>query len=266
MAELNVINLSIEYRELKKDQSFCAVKDITVKVRDREIVCVVGPSGCGKSSLLGAMAGLVPYSSGSIEFNGEKVVGPRADTSLVFQKAALMPWWTAVDNVAYPLRIKGLRRAEAREKAMAVLEMAGLREFAKFYPYQLSGGMQQRVNISRALVINPEMLLLDEPFASVDAQMRAILQEEVLSLLQVRQGSAVFVTHQIEEAVLLGDRVVIMSGGPEASIHQVLDIPLGHPRSAEVRTSATFAGLVDQVWDSIRADAVLAARNIREGH
>src|SRR6185437_15846316 len=157
--------------------------------------------------------------------------------------------------VAYPLRLQGVRRSEATRRARAALDRVGLGGFADHYPDQLSGGMQQRVNLARALVVEPELLLLDEPFASVDAQMRQILQDEILSLLDHRSLSAVFVTHQIDEAVLVGDTIVIMSRGPGSRIRAVVDVPLSRPRSPEVRRSAEFQALVDQVWgDCARGD------------
>ena len=251
---LVVDKVRIEYRHPATRQPFCAVREASLSVTSGEIVSIVGPSGCGKSTLLGAIAGLVPFTGGSITLDGKAVAAAGADRAVVFQKPALLPWRTAVSNVAYPLRLQGVRKKDALQRARAALDRVGLGHFADHYPDQLSGGMQQRVNLARALVIEPQMLLLDEPFASVDAQMRQILQDEVLSLLDLRSLSAVFVTHQIDEAVLVGDTIVIMSRGPGSHVRAVVSNPLERPRAPEVRRSAEFQGLVDKVWSIVREE------------
>jgi NitT/TauT family transport system ATP-binding protein len=251
---LVVDKVRIEYRHPVTRLPFCAVEDASLAVSAGEIVSIVGPSGCGKSTLLGAIGGLVPFTQGSITLDGGGVSAAGTDRAVVFQKPALLPWRTAVKNVAYPLRLQHVGRKEALERAHAALDRVGLGRFADHYPDQLSGGMQQRVNLARALVVDPEMLLLDEPFASVDAQMRQILQDEILGLLDHRSLSAVFVTHQIDEAVLIGDSVVVMSRGPGSRVRAVVDIPLGRPRSPEVRQSAQFQELVNQVWGIVKEE------------
>jgi NitT/TauT family transport system ATP-binding protein len=251
---LLVDKVRIEYRHPVTRLPFCAVEEASLAVSAGEIVSIVGPSGCGKSTLLGAIGGLVPFTRGSITLDGQKVSSAGTDRAVVFQKPALLPWRTAVRNVAYPLRLQHVGRRESLERARAALDRVGLGGFADHYPDQLSGGMQQRVNLARALVVDPEMLLLDEPFASVDAQMRQILQDEILGLLDLRSLSAVFVTHQIDEAVLVGDSVVVMSRGPGSRVRTVVDIPLGRPRSPEVRQSAQFQELVNQVWAIVREE------------
>ena len=251
---LVVDSVQIQYRHPVTGLPFTAVEDASLSVAAGEIVSVVGPSGCGKSTLLGAIGGLVPFTRGSITLNGEEVSGAGAGSAVVFQKPSLLPWRTAVRNVAYPLRLQGVGKKESLKRARAALDRVGLGNFADHYPEQLSGGMQQRVNLARALVVDPEMLLLDEPFASVDAQMRQILQDEILGLLDSRFLSAVFVTHQIDESVLVGDKVVILSRGPGSHVREVVDIPLGRPRSPDVRRSPEFAGLVDKVWSIVREE------------
>jgi NitT/TauT family transport system ATP-binding protein len=251
---LVVDNIRIEYRHPVTRLPFCAVEEASLSVSSGEIVSIVGPSGCGKSTLLGAIGGLVPFTQGSITMDGQPVSTAGTDRAVVFQKPALLPWRTALNNVAYPLRLQGVKRSVAAKRARAALDRVGLGGFADHYPDQLSGGMQQRVNLARALVVEPELLLLDEPFASVDAQMRQILQDEILSLLDQRSLSAVFVTHQIDEAVLVGDTIVVMSRGPGSRIRAVVDVPLSRPRSPEVRRSAEFQALVDQVWGIVREE------------
>jgi NitT/TauT family transport system ATP-binding protein len=243
----------IEYRHPVTKLPFCAVEEASLSVSTGEIVSLVGPSGCGKSTLLGAIGGLVPF-TGSITYSGEPASSAAAKRAVVFQKPALLPWRTAVSNVAYPLRLQRVSKKKALARSRDALDRVGLASFADHFPEQLSGGMQQRVNLARALVVEPDMLLLDEPFASVDAQMRQILQDEILGLLDSRSLSAVFVTHQIEEAVLVGDTVVIMSRGPASTIRAVVDIPLARPRIPEIRRSAEFQALVDQVWEIVREE------------
>jgi NitT/TauT family transport system ATP-binding protein len=253
---LVVDKVRIEYRHPVTRLPFCAVEEASLAVSPGEIVSVVGPSGCGKSTLLAAIGGLVPFSQGSITLDGQPLSQAGTDRAVVFQKPALLPWRTALNNVAYPLRLQGVRRNVAAKRARAALDRVGLGGFADHFPDQLSGGMQQRVNLARALVVEPELLLLDEPFASVDAQMRQILQDEILSLLDNRSLSAVFVTHQIDEAVLIGDTIVVMGRGPNSRIRTVVDVPLARPRSPEVRRSAEFQALVDQVWGIVREEIV----------
>ena len=256
-AGLSVDRLRIDYRHPITKLPFCAVREVSFAVPPGKIVSVIGPSGCGKSTVLSAVAGLIDSSAGTVSVDGVPVRGPGADRAVVFQKAALMPWRNAVDNVAYPLRLQGLKKAEARRRAMEELERVGLAQFAQYYPDHLSGGMQQRVNVARALVVEPHTLLLDEPFAAVDAQMRELLQDEVLELLENASFSAVFVTHQIDEAVLVGDQVVVLSRGPGSRVHEVIDVPLPRPRPAEIRRSAEFLNLVDEVWQRVRSQVSL---------
>jgi NitT/TauT family transport system ATP-binding protein len=262
--KLVVDEVRIDYRSPSTQQPFCAVDNVSFAIPRGHIVSVIGPSGCGKSTLLGAIAGLVPYTGGSVAVDGEPVRRPGRDRAVVFQKAALLPWRTAQANVAYPLQLLGVKRAEAAQRARDALARVGLADFAGHYPDHLSGGMQQRVNVARALVVEPELLLLDEPFAAVDAQMREILQDEVLGLLESGSFSGMFVTHQIEEAVLMGDTVVILSRGPGSTVREIVDIPLERPRGNQVRRSPEFRQLVDHVWDVVRSD-VLATIGVGRG-
>ncbi|HEY3751118.1 MAG TPA: ABC transporter ATP-binding protein [Pseudonocardiaceae bacterium] len=252
--KLAIDHVRIDYRSPVTHQPFCAVDDVSFTVPKGRLVSVIGPSGCGKSTLLGAIAGLVPYTGGQVTVDGEKVTKPGKDRAVVFQKSALLPWRTAEDNVAYPLVLGGMKRQEARAKARDVLSRVGLADFARHYPDHLSGGMQQRVNVARALAVEPELLLLDEPFAAVDAQMREILQEEVLGLLESSAFSGVFVTHQIDEAVLVGDSVVILSRGPGSTVREIVDVPLARPRGQQVRRSPEFLELVDHVWGVVKGE------------
>jgi NitT/TauT family transport system ATP-binding protein len=252
-----VENVGVDYRHPSTRLPFCAVRDASFTVGKREMVSVVGPSGCGKSTLLSAVAGLVPYSRGRIVVDDKQVEGPGAGQAIVFQKAALLPWRTALDNVAFPLILKGMKRRSARVQAGSVLSQVGLADFLHYHPHQLSGGMQQRVNLARALVTEPELLLLDEPFAAVDSQMRELLQEWLLSLLAESELTGVFVTHQIDEAVLMGDRIVVLSRGPGSTIKAVIDVPLPRPRDIRMRNSKQFLDIVSAVWEAVREEIAL---------
>jgi NitT/TauT family transport system ATP-binding protein len=256
-AKALIENVAITYRHPSTQLPFCAVQDVSFSVSAREMVSVVGPSGCGKSTLLSAVAGLVPYARGRILVDQEQVRGPGGGRAIVFQKAALLPWRTALDNVAFPLSLQGSTRKSARKHAGVLLEQVGLGDFLHYHPHQLSGGMQQRVNLARALVTEPDLLLLDEPFASIDSQMRELLQEWLLSLLAGSGLTGVFVTHQIDEAVLMGDRVIVLSKGPGSTVKAVVDVPLSRPRDMRMRTSKQFLDTVAAVWEAVREEIAL---------
>ncbi len=219
-----------------------AVRDVSFSVVEHQMVAVVGPSGCGKSSLLAAIAGLIPY-SGDIRLKGTRITKPTVDSAIVFQRPALLPWMRVKDNVAYGLRAMGTPKAQALEHAEQMLGMVGLAGYGDRFPYQLSGGMQQRVGLARAMVARPSLLLLDEPFAAVDALTREILQNDLLDMWERRERSGIIVTHQLDEAVLLADTVVVMSKGPDSRIKQIVTVDLPRPRTAEARYSQRFAEL-----------------------
>jgi len=225
-----------------------AVQEATFEIGRSEMVSIVGPSGCGKSTILSAVAGLILPWSGILEVDGNPVRGPGSDRAVVFQKAALLPWNTVVDNVAYGLRSYGVKKGPARERARQMLALVGLESVAKSYPYQLSGGMQQRVNLARALAADPEILLFDEPFAALDAQQRETLQNELLRIWEDTAKSGLFITHQIDEAVLLGNRVLVSSPGPASTLAHTIEIDLPWPRSHETRLHPDFPGYVEQIW------------------
>ncbi|MFN0181267.1 MAG: ABC transporter ATP-binding protein [Gemmatimonadales bacterium] len=222
-----------------------ALDGVSFSVRPHEFVCVVGPSGCGKSTLLRIIAGLVEPTAGRVMFEGG-VGGGRPRGGLVFQEHATFPWMTVLDNVAFGLEMQGVRRRERRERAMAYVEKVGLARFAHHYPAELSVGMRQRVGIGRAFVANCQLLLMDEPFGSLDAQTRWVLQAELLRIWAEERKSVVFVTHDIQEAVLLADRVLVMTGHP-GRIREDLRIPLERPRDLP-RDQQKIGDLTWQVW------------------
>jgi len=232
-------------------------KDIDLEVGDAEIVAIVGPSGCGKTTLLRCIDGLIEPSSGFITIEGERVEKPLPGIAMVFQHFGLFPWKTVFANVAYGLRLAGASKAEIAERVPHFIKLVGLTGFETAYPYQLSGGMQQRCGLARALAIEPRVLLMDEPFAAVDAQTREILQLELLRIWQMRPTTMVFVTHSIEEAVLMGDRVVVLKGRP-SRVHETIDIDLSRPRSRATLSHPRFAALREHVWTTLMDEAKAA--------
>ena len=244
------------------DGAVVAFHDLTLEVGAQEILCIVGPSGCGKTTLLRCIAGLAEISSGSLRVNGAPVAGkPPEGVAMVFQHFGLLPWKTVWDNAAFGLAMAGAPAATIRERVSHYLALAGLNGFENHYPYQLSGGMQQRVGLVRALAMNPSVLLMDEPFAALDAQTREILQEELLGLMQrpSERKAVVFITHSIDEAILLGDRVAVMSARP-GRIKEILDMQWGWPRDVNaVRADRRFAELRAHIWDGLRPAKLDAA-------
>ena len=232
-------------------------RDIRLDVGDREIVAIVGPSGCGKTTLLRCIDGLIAPSEGSISIEGEQVSGPLPGVAMVFQHFGLFPWKTVFANVAYGLRLAGASKAEIGKRVPHFIRMVGLTGFEQAYPYQLSGGMQQRCGLARALAIEPRVLLMDEPFAAVDAQTREILQFELLRIWEQRPTTMVFVTHSIEEAVLMGDRVVVLKGRP-SGVFETVDIDLPHPRDRATLSRPRFAALREHVWTTLMDEAKAA--------
>ena len=250
---LRVENLRKVYQEGTK-RAFEAVADLSFTIEERELVCIVGPSGAGKTTLLKMIAGLLTPSSGAVYLDGEKVTGPPEKMALVFQdySRSLYPWMTVEQNIAFPLKHRKLSKGRATELIRDTLQSVGLVGAGKKYPWQLSGGMQQRVAIARALAYQPEILLMDEPFASVDAQTRADLEDLVLEL-RARYGvTVVFVTHDIDESVYLSDRVIVLTPSP-TRVQEIVDIPLPRPRDqVETKEIPEFAQLRGYVWRSIK--------------
>ena len=236
-----------------------ALRNIDLTVSDGEFVSIVGASGSGKSTLLRIVDGLIPPTSGVVRVRGREVTQPGRDRAMVFQQDALFPWLPVIDNVAYGLRLAGVSKAAARERAKEFIRLTGLEGFEHYYPHQLSGGMRQRVNIARALVVEPDILLLDEPFASLDAQTREIMQTELLRIWAANKATVLFVTHQIDEAVYLSDRVVVLSARPGA-VKAIIDVPLPRPRALGVKRSEAFGKLVDRIWSLIEEEVRRAMR------
>src|SRR5438128_2598026 len=233
------------------DGAVVAFHQLSITVARNEIMCVVGPSGCGKTTLLRCIAGLTELSAGELMVHGKRVAGrPPDGVAMVFQHFGLLPWKTVWDNAAFGLAMAGVPRASIKDKVEHYLDLVGLNGFERHYPNQLSGGMQQRVGLVRALAMNPSVLLMDEPFASLDAQTREILQEELLQLMQRgdERKTMVFITHSIDEAIVLGDRIAVMTARP-GRVKEVLDLPFGWPRDVDaVRSDPRFAELRLHIW------------------
>ena len=251
MKNLRLRHLSKTYFDPYAGAHVTALNDVSLEVAQGEFVSIVGPSGCGKTTLLNLVAGFIAPTAGEILLDGRAVRGPGPDRGVVFQSFALFPWKTVLDNVAFGLRMRGLPPAECERIAREYLAMVGLADTAARYPNELSGGMQQRVGVVRALANNPDVLLMDEPFASVDAQTRMNLQEELTRIWLERRPTIVFITHDVQEAVFLANRVVVLSKG---RVLRELAIPLPRPRAWDaLLEDAAFKALSKQVLDLVRA-------------
>jgi NitT/TauT family transport system ATP-binding protein len=229
---------------------FEAIKQLDLTVKQGEFLAIVGPSGCGKSTFLDMIAGLAKPSSGEIFMDGKLITGPALDRGIVMQGYALFPWRTVRKNVEFGLEIKKVPQKERQEISQQYLELVGLKNFEDRYPHELSGGMKQRVAIARALAYDPEVLLMDEPFAAVDAQTREVLQEELLRIWEKTRKTIVFVTHGIDEAVFLADRVAVMTANP-GTIKEIVDINLPRPRDG-IRSSADFGWVRHKIWELLQ--------------
>ncbi len=247
-SKLVVRDLVIAYA--KGGLEVTAISNLSLSVADGEFIAIVGPSGCGKSTLLKAIDCLIPVTAGSIEIGGVPVTQPGYDRAVVFQDGRLLPWRTVLGNVMFPLEGRNVPKREARDRAVREISRVGLTRFEKAFPNQLSGGMQQRVNLARALAVNPQLLLLDEPFASLDAQTREYMQQELLDIWERERTTALFVTHQIDEAVFLADRVIVLSASP-GRVKRELMIDLPRPRHLALKRSASFHAYEDEIWGEI---------------
>ena len=237
-----------------------ALEPIDLAIARNDFITILGPSGCGKSTLLRIVAGLDRPTIGTVAINGRAVAGPGRDRGMVFQSYTLFPWLTVAENIGFGLREAGVPAAERKATVAAWLERVGLQSFAEHYPKQLSGGMQQRTAIARALANNPDMLLLDEPFGALDNQTRSLMQELLLGIWERERKTILFVTHDIEEAIFLGSRVVVMSARP-GRIKAIVPVDLPHPRHYTLKTSPEFSELKRRLTEEIRAEAVLAAND-----
>jgi NitT/TauT family transport system ATP-binding protein len=235
------------------------LRDVSLEVESGEFICLIGASGCGKTTLLRTIAGLVSPTEGFVSVNGQRITRPGGVVSVVFQQDSLWPWRSILANTRYGLEIKGVPIKEADERARTYLKLVGLAGYEAHYPHQLSGGMRQRVNLARALAVEPDILLMDEPFAALDAHTREMMQLELARIWQETKRTIVLVTHQIDEAVFLADRVVTMSSHP-GIVRAVTTIELDRPRDIRTKRSDAFQQYVGEHWDMIEKDVVRGFR------
>lgn len=240
---IEIKNVSKSFPQNYQDEHLSILNQISLDIRDKEFVSLVGPSGCGKSTLLRILAGLLKPDEGDVFVDGKRIEGPDSSRFVVFQDYVLFPWMTVWNNIALGLKVKKYKKEELHRKVSWAVELVNLKGFEKSYPHQLSGGMKQRVAIARALVMNPEILLMDEPFGALDSFTRMKLQDELVSLCRKKDFTTVFVTHDCDEAVYLSDKVVVFSGSP-AQIREIVDIDLPRPRD---RTSPEFIGIRNHI-------------------
>jgi NitT/TauT family transport system ATP-binding protein len=239
-----------------------ALRDVNLAIADGEFVSVVGASGCGKTTLLRAIDGLLAPSAGSIAIDGVPVTGTAGNRAFVFQNDSLLPWNNVLDNVTFGLRLQGESKTERNRIGRRLLDMVGLSGFSAHYPHELSGGMRQRVNIARALAVDPAILLMDEPFAALDSQTRELMQAELLKVWnQAARKTVLFVTHQIDEAVFLSDFVVVLTVRP-GRVREIIPVPLPRPRTLAIKRTPEFIALMDRIWelieDEVRASLLSA--------
>ncbi len=231
-----------------------AVDDVTLQVRPGEFLSVIGPSGCGKSTLFNVIGGLLPDHEGKVTVAGETISGPHKNIGMVFQEESTFPWRTVVDNVAFPLELTGMAKAERIKRARHFISMVGLDGFENRYPGELSGGMRQRVSLARTLASEPKILLMDEPFGALDEQTRLLLGDKVLQIQQQLAQTTLLITHNITEAVQMSDRVLVMTYRP-GRVKRIVNINLPRPRSSEIVGSDAFGRYVAEIWQDLREEA-----------
>ncbi len=248
--KLEAKDVVIEYYTPRTGRRVLAVDGLSLQIYEGEFLAICGPSGCGKTTFLNAVDGLLPINAGEIRLDGNLITKPGHDRAMVFQQASLLPWRTVRRNVAYGLELRGMRGKEVNERVQRFISLVGLEGFEEAYPHELSGGMQQRCNLARALAADPEILLMDEPFAALDAQTREFMQQELLRIWNAERKTVLFITHQIDEAVFLADRVVVMTARP-GRVKAVFDIDIPRPRSLHVKREPVFLKLLDEIWTLI---------------
>ena len=258
-------NVLIEYWLERSRSIFTAVQGVDLEIHDGEFVAIVGPSGCGKTTFLNAVDGLLPIGGGSLTLDGREITKPGPDRAMVFQQPGLLPWRTVLGNVIFGVEAqRRMPKDEAAAKAKQQIDLVGLSGFEDAYPGELSGGMQQRVNLARALLTDPQILLLDEPFAALDAQTRETMQLELLKIWSKTKKTALFITHDIKEAIYLADRVIVFTKRP-GRVKRTVDIDLPRPRDLRVKRDPTFLGYEDVIWESIQEELAGPAQRIPLG-
>lgn len=268
-ADAGLVVRAVSHSFTRHGTTMQACQEINLDIKPGEFVSIVGPSGCGKTTLLRIVGGLVAPTSGAVMIDGQRVTGPGPDRGFVFQQDSLFPWRTLTGNVRFGLEVQGTRRRRGQvtrkqwqerteQQVKDAIELVGLKDFAGHYPHELSGGMRQRANLARALALGPNTLLMDEPFSALDAQTREIMQAELLRIWRQNRSTVLFITHQIDEAVYLSDRVAVMSSRP-GRIREVIDIELPRPRNLNVKRTPDFVAYTDRIWRQIEQEARSAA-------
>jgi len=264
-AKLVATGVVVEYWLARSESIFTAVDGVDLEVGDGEFVAIVGPSGCGKTTFLNAVDGLIPIAGGSLALDRREITRPGHDRAMVFQQPGLLPWRTVLGNVLFGVEAQGMMsKGEALERAKQQIELVGLTGFENAYPSELSGGMQQRVNLARALLTDPEMLLLDEPFASLDAQTREMMQLELLKIWNRDRKTALFITHDIKEAIYLADRVIVFTKRP-GRVKTSIDIAIERPRDLRVKRDPKFVRYEDEIWESIQEELTVKPERLLAG-
>jgi len=251
--KLKATGLRHEYYQPRTGGRLLALENINLQVDDGEFVTIVGPSGCGKTTFINLCDGLLKPTAGRIDIDGVAVTGPGTDRGMVFQDSCLMPWRTVFKNVIFGLECQGLDNAEGTARAKEFIKLVGLAGFEEHYPHELSGGMQQRCNLARALTVDPKILIMDEPFAALDAQTREIMQSELLRIWRESQKTVLFITHQINEAIYLADRVIVFAARP-GRVKATIKIDIPRPRELSVKRDPSFLKYEDQVWNLIEEE------------
>ena len=267
MAHIEIKDLTVEYELQDQDSMLVALWEVSLSIDQGEFVVMVGPSGCGKTTLINAIAGLLKPTSGSIRVHGVPVAGPGPDRAMVFQEYALLPWRTVMGNVKFGVEMQRDRKTSNGEAALQKsIDMVGLQGFEQAYPHQLSGGMRQRVGLARALVAEPKVLLMDEPFAALDAMTREVMQGELEQIIAESGQTVIFITHSIDEAIALADRVVVASARP-GRVREIVPVDLPRPRREyDVKSHAGFADLREHLWNLLREEAIIHAHQAEVNH
>ncbi|MCH3918419.1 MAG: ABC transporter ATP-binding protein [Spirochaetia bacterium] len=257
MPEIEVIDVTKSYET--KNGPFLALSPVSFSIEKNEFICVIGPSGCGKTTLLSMIAGLSRPSSGTIKVHDEAVTGPGKGKGVVFQQYALYPWLTVLENVGFGLKLKNVKKDEREAIARKYINIVGLDKFVDSFPKELSGGMKQRVALARAYATNPDVLLMDEPFGALDAQTRAQLQENLLETWQQERKTCFFITHDVDEAVLLATKVIIMSAGP-GRVREIMPIDLPYPRNQETKLTSRYNEIKNNIWNKVYKEYLETAK------
>ena len=261
--KLEASNVCVEYLIARTGERFLALDNVCLQVNEGEFVSLLGPSGCGKTTFLHAIDGLVPITRGEIRIDNRKITKPGRDRAMVFQSAALLPWRTVMGNVTYGMELQGTKNGAGQKRAGDLIKLVGLEGFEHRFPNELSGGMQQRVNLARALATDPEILLLDEPFASLDAQTREFMQAELLRIWSTTHKTAIFVTHNITEAIYLSDRVVVFSARP-GRVKSIVSIDLPRPRPLKMKRQVEFLKYEEDIWEILEEEVAKTGMRTRD--